>query len=675
MEPINDEKKLQEIIETLLESGEYELNEYHFKDEDIKYRYEILKLICGVKGEKEILRVHNLKNMQPINCLIQQRLLALFKNIESYSMEELITKYDSISSFFCSLKKEQKFLDYLKQKKYKAIPLFIMLGFCASINLGKDISQDIIELMKKNYIKVIIKNYINEMRKSLSNILFYYDKIVLHVYDDEENNYDLEISPNDLLYQDLKRSLERYMCFNELFDEGEIVNFANCLLKTISHDIKSIYLKKGPEIENINNIIKYIYREILDNFSSKNYYQKSNLNDLYDVIAYIVNTFSEDSYEENYAKFVVKYCSKYRQGNKNIVISFFSGLNPDNFKETFNNLDMKESNKEDYYTNIESLISQISSKKKKRKGKKVSSISANNSNNISTEIANNNIHDSINYSGDNSQTKNIINNTTQEIINPEIDNEIKGKESNSEENNDENKEKSNSELEKLKKEIEIIMKKNNQKMEEAMNSKVKAIMEENKQMNLKVKAIMEENEQMKAKYDKIIKENIKIKEQLTKYKEKSLNSQLQMKIDLFKLKNEMRQISYRDISKPIINNYIEKYESQLKKEDNLKNKKDKAQKIVKYLNGEELNYYGKLVEKYYASNENSHMSKIFKMFGKNYIVGLEQNKIVIVDKIFTDYCRIIFEVDKDPNATSNIDKLFGVKKIVGQLYDAQNIYQ
>ena len=63
MEPINDEKKLQEIIETLLESGEYELNEYHFKDEDIKYRYEILKLICGVKGEKEILRVHNLKNM------------------------------------------------------------------------------------------------------------------------------------------------------------------------------------------------------------------------------------------------------------------------------------------------------------------------------------------------------------------------------------------------------------------------------------------------------------------------------------------------------------------------------------------------------------------------------------------------------------------------------------
>ena len=664
MEPINDEKKLQEIIETLLESGEYELNEYHFKDEDIKYRYEILKLICGVKGEKEILRVHNLKNMQPINCLIQQRLLALFKNIESYSMEELITKYDSISSFFCSLKKEQKFLDYLKQKKYKAIPLFIMLGFCASINLGKDISQDIIELMKKNYIKVIIKNYINEMRKSLSNILFYYDKIVLHVYDDEENNYDLEISPNDLLYQDLKRSLERYMCFNELFDEGEIVNFANCLLKTISHDIKSIYLKKGPEIENINNIIKYIYREILDNFSTKNYYQKSNLNNLYDIIAYIINTFSEDSYEENYAKFVVKYCSKYRQGNKNIVISFFSGLNPDNFKETFNNLDMKESNKEDYYTNIESLISQISPKKKKKKDKKVSPIPANISNNISTEKINNNIHNLKNYSGDNSLIKNIIKDKTQGKINPEINNVIKVKESsyvnNSENNNDKNKEKSNNKLIDLKKEMEI-MKENNKKVEEAMNSTFKTIMEDIKQM--------------KEKYDEITKENINIKEQLTEFKEKSLNSQLKMKIDLFKLKNEMRQISYRDISKPIINNYIEKYESQLEKEDNLKNKKDKAQKIVKYLKGDELNYYDKLIGKYYAFNENSHISKIFKMFGNNYIVGLEQKKNVIVDKIFSDYCRIIFEVDKEPNATSNIDKLFGVKKIVGQLYDVQNIYQ
>ena len=55
------------------------------------------------------------------------------------------------------------------------------------------------------------------------------------------------------------------MCFNELFDEGEIVNFINCLYKTITNDIKSIYLKKGPKVENTNKIIKYIFEEILDN--------------------------------------------------------------------------------------------------------------------------------------------------------------------------------------------------------------------------------------------------------------------------------------------------------------------------------------------------------------------------------------------------------------------------
>ena len=97
-----------------------------------------------------------------------------------------------------------------------------MLGFFAFINLGKDISQEIIKLMKKN-IKENIDKYINEMRKTLFNIILYYSKKVLNSYD-EENNNDFQPNSNDLPFIQLKDSLERYMCFNELFDEGEIVN-------------------------------------------------------------------------------------------------------------------------------------------------------------------------------------------------------------------------------------------------------------------------------------------------------------------------------------------------------------------------------------------------------------------------------------------------------------------
>ena len=71
---------------------------------------------------------------------------------------------------------------------------------------------------------------------------------------------------------------------------------------------KSLYLKKGPEMTVVNNTIKYIFDEILESFSFVNYYQKSKMNNLYDIIANIINTLAEESFEENYAKFVIKYC-------------------------------------------------------------------------------------------------------------------------------------------------------------------------------------------------------------------------------------------------------------------------------------------------------------------------------------------------------------------------------
>ena len=126
----------------------------------------------------------------------------------------------------------------------------------------------------------------------------------------------------------------------------------NCLYNAITNEAKSIYLQQGNELEIINNVIKLIFDEILEDFSYKNYYEKSHLNRLYDLIADIVNNSSVESMEENYAKFIVKYCRFYKQGNKNIVFSFINGLNPKNFTDTFKCLKL-ENNNNDYYKNIE----------------------------------------------------------------------------------------------------------------------------------------------------------------------------------------------------------------------------------------------------------------------------------------------------------------------------------
>ena len=59
-----------------------------------------------------------------------------------------------------------------------------------------------------------------------------------------------------------------------------------------------------------------------------------------------------------------------------------------------------------------------------------------------------------------------------------------------------------------------------------------------------------------------------------KFKTKAANNNVKIQSKLFALKKEMKEISYRDISKLIINNYIEKYCNKLKKEKNPKNSKD-----------------------------------------------------------------------------------------------------
>ena len=657
----NGEQKLKDIIDTLFADGYYECLELTSTCLELKYKYKILKLLCIEKKENDgiqkcQLQIKNIINYAPRNGLVQQKMLTFFANIQSYSLKEMITRYDTISKCFSELKKEEIFQEYMNIKKLRAIPFFTMMGFIAYINLGKDISDEISQLSKEKYLKDFINQYIDEKRKSLFNIIYYYKKEVLHEASEEMNS----IKKGNLLLIELKDLFDRYMCFNELFDEGEIVNFVDCLYKAITSDIKSILLQEGPEISVINNVIRNIMDEILEQLSFKSYNERKNLNKLLDIIAYIIIDLSEESYEQNYAKFIIKYCRYYRQGNKNIVYAFLTGLNADNFKNTFNKLNFNN-NSDSFYQNISLYIEQIGCKNKKINI--LQKCNATGGNNGEKNNKNNNIKPDVNHVNNSSsqiaignfQNKNTLTNTCELNIDNASSQNINLLKKDIELCN------TNVEQPKVINEVEILKKLQN------MEEKYNRVIAENKSIIALNKSITEENKSIIEDNKKFKSQNKSLKEQFNEFKEKTLNSNLKIRSELYKLKLEMRQISYRDISKPIIDSYVEKYKNSLSKEKNVKKKKDKAFKVINYLMGSELTYFKKITEKYYNSNIASHISKIFNDFGKTYVIGLSCEKNDIVDKIFKDYCKTILEEGIDDSNVINIDKLFGLKKIINDL--------
>ena len=621
---LNQEKEeLNKIIESLIHKGISPQPKLKFSDEDIENKYEILKIICGVSNEKEKgdLNIQNIFNIKPINSPVQQKIMTFIYNMEFYSINEMIQKYDSLSISYFQLKDENDFINFLKVKKFRMIPFFTMLGFASYMNLKRDTSDEVSKLAKSKYMKDMISHYIIEKRKSLASIILYYIKAILED-DNNEENTDVSQSKN-LLIQGLNDSFQRYMCFNNLYDEGEISNFVYCLFKVITSNVKSLYLTKGPEYLLINGTIKYIFEEIIKSFTIANYFQKSKMNTMYDNIANIINILAEESFEENYAKLVVEYCKRFNQGNRNIVFTFFLGLNPDYFREAFNCLKFPDNKNEDFYQNIQDYIEQISSKKKKRIKK-------------DKKLLINNIE----------EKKDNEDNNSQYIKSKDNGNETKDN------------------LTNQNKDYPYI---SNEKIEKINTEDIKKIIECNNQLMLKNEEVMLKNDEVMNEIKEIKKQNEEIIQEGDKKTQKLMNSIVKMKSQLCSMKNEMRQISYRDISKLIINNYIDKYEKKLGKEMDIKKRKDKANKIIEYIKGNESTYYKRLVNKYYDSNHVSHISKVFEDLGLNYIIGLTYNKNELINKILADYCKIFLEENNDNKTLNEIDNLFGVKKIISEL--------
>ena len=116
---------------------------------------------------------------------------------------------------------------------------------------------------------------------------------------------------------------QRFICYTDLYCEGEFANFISILKNTLTYDLKNMFLKEGNEFNYINNLIGFIFRAISERFRIKENFYKNQINEFYDLIAESIKDYSEMTLEKNYASFVIEYCRFFAQGNKNLVKKFF----------------------------------------------------------------------------------------------------------------------------------------------------------------------------------------------------------------------------------------------------------------------------------------------------------------------------------------------------------------
>jgi hypothetical protein len=90
---------------------------------------------------------------------------------------------------------------------------------------------------------------------------------------------------------------------------------------------------------------------------------------------------------------------------------------------------------------------------------------------------------------------------------------------------------------------------------------------------------------------------------------------------------------------------------------------------LEFLFCKEKDYYKKIIDTYYDSNNKSHISFIINENKKRKIIGINFDEDEIINNITNDYCIKIFDEKNDKTK----EDLFKIREIVKNLYN--NVYQ
>ncbi len=454
----------------------------------------------------------------------------------------------------------------------------------------------------------------------------------------------------DINIDELKNALIEINCFVDMCQVNQLFNklaktIFQCLSSCDFNDLRQN--RPNPVKQYIENIFSILNVYMVNCKYSDEYY----LSYIFSEIFTTAYNFTSKYFNENYIDFVIQYVSKYNLPSEDFFNLFMIGLNKDNFGATFKNIQLPENIKDiDDKETIKLLVNKmIQRKKKKKKNKKEKNSEKNKE--TTNEPEEKNITLSVNL------TKNDESKGNPDESNISInrkENEETKKENDSNEHNEEkednkakkemekldlnnncelldHKKESNSQIENsqisndvLIKEISILKQTNND-LRNKFSDLEKAnanILRKNSNMETQISNLVKERYIIEDKINNMNDTILSLKEEINDLNEEKGDMQnhissLDIKIkksnaEACKLNKLIEIISFRDLTKRMLDNMIEYVENRDKKILNgISKRKEKLQIIIDKFNFNDIQYMqgaiNDLREKYYNSNNLSHV--------------------------------------------------------------------
>ena len=654
---------LKTIQETILLERNQEIKQI------IKYIFNVERNGVTIKPIKD-----KMKNYGWLNIMVTQFIKSL-----SLLRTDFQLFYNSCCHLFGIYYEEIKtnfgaFYETLKNENIKRNIYSLLISFFAFCNEQKFVlvAKDI---NKNEKLKLYEDIYNNNMKAKLcQTIKNYCDFYEIGIYGEIIKN-------KEEFKETLQNELNEFNCFVEVFKPEEEIfrNFFKSFYYCIGEKLRPVYLKKSKAV---NNFIDSFFETIIGYFKIDNFWNDENMLIMYeDINEYALQNASFEG-NENYLDFIICYKYKYNIQLKDFITILIKGLKNEKLNEifvyanntidNFGNIDDKE--------NIELLVEKLSKKKRRKKTiKKIKQNEINsNDNNISIALINENKEDINNetYSLD----KNIINkdnfNLEQNLKTNNIDNNIVV----DEKITDENEEKVNISFESdiINKEAKIkdttISENINIPLIENPSAENKydnnlsdypnreefdklqsLVQNQNEKIQNQDQKIQNQDQKIQTQDQKIKNQNEKIQDlqllvQNLRNEDKKKSTKLErlqkrysdQNSKIFVLNMRLQRISYRDISKIVLNkmiDYVNKKAPNLLKDIN--GRKKKLEKIIEGYNFNDISFMkdpiNEIKNKYYNSNDYSHVPKLLKQYREE---PYGMNKIKIED-IIRNYCEVM----------------------------------
>ena len=612
----------------------------------------VKKIVKEVFFKKEKFSITEIKeNMKKSQCI--EKLVLSFGKL----LDLVISKIKDLN--FCNGVLCNLFSKYYKEIKKEYKPFFDSI-FNHQKNNKINVFVCIISLMmylnKKNHllifsilnneeeIGIINKKYESIIKYKIFSLIVDYCKLFkIPIYYESLKDNKKEVT-KDMVENNFKEVL----FYNDIALKGKYkyyTNFCSNLYLSIIDDntIKNIKFKNNT---NINDYIEEIFQIIVSYFKEGNFFEDYNIQLMLEDIYRSAFIYASENFNNNYLDFVICYFDKYQIDKAKFFNLFLLGLKKNGFSKVFDRLILDEQNLID--VEDEKIMKNLIEKMLKKKSKK-------NNNNIQGSYDEDNIN-------------NVINKKEKEIG---IEKEI-------EKDNVEKGIKKNAEIDNADKEIEKDIEKNNvdkiEPVKEIKKNEKELLKEkidlEDDKVNNRDEEINDLKKRVKYLEEKISKLD-KEKEQTERNNKIKIN---RLDYKVFSLNKKFDMISFRDLTRKVLDNMI----NYIKKKNNkffngLTKRKEKLEQISMF-NFKEIEYMKvpiiEMIEKYYNSNSIANIPIVIQAY-RNEII--RQKSSLIIEKVIDKYYNIMIS-SRNNNVFLFLKNELKIDEEIRSLYFKNNTY-